>query len=134
MSRNRSFERRAREEVECIKAQEAAEEERKQARMWELAEQARERREAEAAEQRWRMEERHAKLRRSEDKKAEGEERLAKIALGARGKSVAGRRLRLRRRGRRCGRRCSSGAPWTPIGGRAKRWLEAASAAFREPT
>ena len=78
MSRNRSFEGRAREEVECIKAQEAAEEERKQARMWELAEQARERGEAEAAEQRWREEERHAKLRRSEDKKAEGEERLAK--------------------------------------------------------
>jgi hypothetical protein len=74
----KSFERRAREEVERIKAGEAAEEEHKQARMRELAEQARERREAEAAEQRRRKDERDAKLRRSEDKKAEGEERLAR--------------------------------------------------------
>jgi hypothetical protein len=37
MGRNRSFEKRAREEVERIKAEEAAEQERKQARMRELA-------------------------------------------------------------------------------------------------
>ena len=36
MGTNRSFEKRAREEVERIKAQETAEEERKQARMREL--------------------------------------------------------------------------------------------------
>ena len=78
MGRSRSFERRAREEVERIKAQEVAEEERKQARMRELAEQARERREAEAAEQRRRKEERDAKLRHSQEEKAEGEERLAR--------------------------------------------------------
>jgi hypothetical protein len=78
MSRNRSFERRAREEVERIKAQEAAEEERKQARMRELAEQAREHREAVASEEKRRKEERDAKLRRSQDEKAKGEERLAK--------------------------------------------------------
>jgi hypothetical protein len=78
MGRNRSFERRAREEVERIKSEEAAEEERKQARMRELALQAREQREAEAAEQRRRKEERDAKLRRSEDEKAEGQERQAK--------------------------------------------------------
>ena len=72
------FERRARDEVERIKAKEAAEEERKQARMRELAEQARERREAEAAEERRRKDERNAKLRRSEEEKAEGEERRAK--------------------------------------------------------
>jgi hypothetical protein len=78
MGRNRSFEKRAREEVERIKAREAAEEERKQARMRELAEQARERREAEAAEERRRKEERDAKLRRSQEEKAQVEERLAK--------------------------------------------------------
>jgi hypothetical protein len=44
MGRNRSFAMRAREEVERIQAEEAAKEERKQARMRELAEQARERR------------------------------------------------------------------------------------------
>jgi hypothetical protein len=78
MSRNRSFERRAREEVERIKSEEAAVEGRKQARMRELAEQARERREAEAAEERRRKEGRDAKLRRSQEEKAKGEERLAK--------------------------------------------------------
>jgi hypothetical protein len=78
MGRNGTFEERAREEVERIKAQEAAEEERKQARMRELAEQARERREAEDAEQRRRKEERDAKLWRSQEEKAELEERLAK--------------------------------------------------------
>jgi hypothetical protein len=72
MSRCRSFERRAREEVERIKAEEVAEEEHKQARMRELAEQARERREVEAAEEGRRKEERDAKLRRSQDEKAEG--------------------------------------------------------------
>ena len=77
MSRNRSFERRAREEVERIKAEEVAEEERKQERMRELAKQATERREAEAAEEERRWEERDAKLRRFQDEKAEGEERLA---------------------------------------------------------
>ena len=78
MGRNRSFEKRAREEVERIKAQEAAEEERKQERMKELTEQARERREAEAAEEKRRKEERDAKLRRSQEEKAQLEERLAK--------------------------------------------------------
>jgi hypothetical protein len=78
MGRNRSFERRAREEVERIKAEEAAEEERKQARMRELAEEARERREAEAAEEKRRKEEWDAKLRRSEEEKAEVQERLAR--------------------------------------------------------
>jgi hypothetical protein len=51
MGTNRSFDRRALEEVERIKAEEAAEEERKQARMKALAEQARKRREAEASEE-----------------------------------------------------------------------------------
>jgi hypothetical protein len=41
MGRSGWFEERAREEVERIKAQEATEEQRKQARMRELAEQAR---------------------------------------------------------------------------------------------
>jgi hypothetical protein len=78
MGTNRSFARRAREEVERIKAEEAAKEERKQARMRELAEQARERREAEAAEEERRKEERDAKLRRAQEDKAELKERLAK--------------------------------------------------------
>ena len=78
MDRNRSFEKRAREEVERIKAEEAAEEERKQERMRELAEQARERREAEAAEEERRKAERDAKLRRYQEDMAELEERLAK--------------------------------------------------------
>jgi hypothetical protein len=78
MGRNRSFEKRARQEVERIKAEEAAEEERKQERLRELSEQAREHREAEAAEERRRNEERDAKLRRSQEEKAEREQRLAK--------------------------------------------------------
>jgi glutamate synthase domain-containing protein 1 len=78
MGTNRSFAKRAREEVDRIKAQEVAEEERKQARMRELAEQARERREAGAAEEERRNEERDAKLRRSQEEKAEVEERLAR--------------------------------------------------------
>jgi len=78
MGRNRSFEKRAREEVERIKAEEAAEEERGQARMRELAEQARERKEARAAEERRRKGERDVKLRRSEEEKAKGEERRAR--------------------------------------------------------
>jgi hypothetical protein len=78
MGTNRSLERRAREEVERIKAQEAAGEERKHTRMTELAEQARERREAEAAEERKRKEERDAKLRCSQEEKAKVEERLAR--------------------------------------------------------
>jgi hypothetical protein len=90
MSRNRSFERRAREEVERSKAQEASEEERKQARMRELAEQARQRREAEAAEERRRKDERNAKLMRYEDGKAKGEERLAKDLARHRWKASGG--------------------------------------------
>jgi len=78
MGRNRSFEKRAQAEVERIKAEEAAAEECKQARMRELSEQARERREAEAAEERRRKEERRAKLMRSKQEKAEGEERRAR--------------------------------------------------------
>jgi hypothetical protein len=78
-SRNRSFERRAREEVERIKAQEAAEEERNYARMRrELTEQARERTEAEAAEERRGKEVRDAKLRHFQEEKAEVEERRAR--------------------------------------------------------
>jgi hypothetical protein len=90
MSRCRSFERRAREEVERIKAEEVAEEEHKQARMRELAEQARERREVEAAEQRRRKEERDAKLRRSQEEKAKGEERLARNSAWLRWKASGG--------------------------------------------
>jgi colicin import membrane protein len=90
MSRNKSFERRAREEVERIKAQEAAEEERKQAKLKELAEQARERREAKAAEERRRKEERDAKLRRAEEEKAKGAERLARNSARRRWKASGG--------------------------------------------
>jgi hypothetical protein len=90
MGRNRSLEERAREEVERIKAQEVAEEEHKQARMMELAEQARERREAEAAEERWRKDERDAKLRRSEDEKTEGEERRVRNSARLRWKASGG--------------------------------------------
>jgi hypothetical protein len=78
MGRNRSLEKRAREEVARIKAQVVAEEEHKQARMRELAEQAKERKEGEAAEERRREDERNAKLRRFQDEKAKGEERLAR--------------------------------------------------------
>lgn len=80
MGTNRSFEKRAREEVERIKAEEVAEEERKQARIRELAEQARERREFQAAEEERRKEERDAKLRHSQEEKAEVEKRLAKAS------------------------------------------------------
>jgi hypothetical protein len=90
MGRNRAFERRARGEVERINAQEAAEEERKQARMRELAEQARERREAEAAEERRRKEERDAKLRRSQEERAEVEERLARNSASRSWKASGG--------------------------------------------
>jgi hypothetical protein len=90
MGRNRSFEKRAREEVERIKAEETAKEERKQARMKELYEQARERREAEAAEEERRNEERDAKLRRSQDEKAELEERLARNSARLRWKANGG--------------------------------------------
>src|SRR5215210_5814286 len=78
MGRNRSFERRAREEVARIKAEEVAEEERKQARMRDLSEQATERRAAEADEERRRNEERDAKLTRSRDEKVKGEKRRAR--------------------------------------------------------
>jgi hypothetical protein len=78
MGTNRAFEKRARKEVERIKAQEAAEEERKQARMRELTEEARKRREAEAAEESRREAARNAKLRRSQEQRAEGEERRAR--------------------------------------------------------
>jgi hypothetical protein len=78
MSRRKSFEERAREEVARIKAEEATEEEHKQERMKKLAEQARKSREAEAAEERRRQEERNAKLRRSQEEKAKGEEERTK--------------------------------------------------------
>jgi hypothetical protein len=78
MGTNRSFAKRAREEVERIKAEEAAVAERRQARMRELAEQARERREAQAAEEERRRKERDAKLRRSQEEKAKVAERLAR--------------------------------------------------------
>jgi len=90
MSRCRSFERRAREEVERIKAEEVAEEEHKQARMRELAEQARKRKEAEAAEERRRKDEQEAKLRRSQEEKAEGQERLARDSARLRWKASGG--------------------------------------------
>jgi hypothetical protein len=90
MGRNRSLEERAREEVERIKAQEAAEEEHRQARMRELAEQARDYREAEAAEERRRKEEQDAKLRRYQDEKAEGEERRARNSAWLRWKASGG--------------------------------------------
>jgi hypothetical protein len=58
--------------------------------MMELAEQARERREAEAAQEERRKEERDAKLRRSQDEKAEGEERRAKDLARRRWKASGG--------------------------------------------
>jgi fused signal recognition particle receptor len=90
VGRNRSFEKRAREEVERIQAEQVAEEERKQARMRELSEQARQRREAEAAEERRRKEERDAKFRRSQEEKAEVQERLAKDNAGRSWKASGG--------------------------------------------
>jgi hypothetical protein len=90
MGRNRSFEKRAREEVERIKAEEAAEEERKQERLGELAEESRRRKEARAAEERRRKDERDAKLRRSGEEKARGEERLARDAARRRWKAGGG--------------------------------------------
>jgi colicin import membrane protein len=78
MSRRDSLEERARAEVERIKAEEAAEQERKQERMRELAEQARERREVEAEKERGRKAEREAKLRRVQAEGAKAEERRAK--------------------------------------------------------
>ena len=90
MGRNRSFEERARKEVNRIKAEEAAEEERKQARMGELSEQAKRRREAEAREERRRQDERNAKLRRSHEEKAGAEERRARDAARLRWKAGGG--------------------------------------------
>jgi hypothetical protein len=78
MGKSRSFEQRARAEVERIKAQDAAEEGRKQERMRELARQAEGRRETAAAEERRLQEERNAKLRRSREEMAVAEERLAR--------------------------------------------------------
>jgi hypothetical protein len=78
MGRRKSFEERCREEVARIKAEEAAEEERKQERMRELSEQARDYREAEAAEERERKAERDAKLRQTQKERARGEEERAK--------------------------------------------------------
>jgi hypothetical protein len=90
MGTNRSFAKRAREEVERIKAEEVAEEEYKQARMRELVEQARERREAEAAEERRRKEDRDAKVRRSQEEEAKGKERRAKDLASHRWKASGG--------------------------------------------
>ena len=81
MGRKGSFEERARAEVERIKGEKAAEAERKQARMRELAEEARERRETEAAEERRREVERHAKLHQTQEEKARGEEERTKRAV-----------------------------------------------------
>jgi hypothetical protein len=78
MGRRKSFEERAREEVERIKAEEAAEEERKAERMRELAKEARERREAEAAEERKRKAERDAKLRRVHEEESRAAEERSK--------------------------------------------------------
>jgi hypothetical protein len=81
MGRSKSFEERAREEVERIKAENAAEEERKQERMRELAKEARERREAEAEEERKRKAERDAKLRLTQEDKGKAEEERVKRAM-----------------------------------------------------
>jgi hypothetical protein len=78
MSRRKSFEERAREEVERIKQQKAAEEERLQERMRELAKEARERREAEAEKERRREAERQAKLRSAQEEGAQAEEERVK--------------------------------------------------------
>jgi hypothetical protein len=78
MARKGSFEERARAEVERIKAEKAAEEERKEERMKELAKEARERREAEAAEERKRKAERDAKLRRTQEEESKAEEERVK--------------------------------------------------------
>jgi DNA repair exonuclease SbcCD ATPase subunit len=90
MTIKKSFEQRAREEVERIKAQKAAEVERKQARMRELSEQARKYREAEAAEQRKREAERNAKLRRVQEEEARSEERRARTLAIHRWKANGG--------------------------------------------
>jgi hypothetical protein len=81
MSRKGSFEERARAEVERIKAEKSAEEERKQARMRELAVEARQRREAQAAEERRLKAERDAKLRQTQEEKAKTEEECTKRAM-----------------------------------------------------
>jgi hypothetical protein len=111
MGTNRSFEKRAREEVERIKAQEAAEKERQQARMRELAEQARERREDEAAEERRHKDERDAKLRRSQDDKAEVEERVARDSARRSWKANGGGEAAFDQAWPSMWRRCSSDAP-----------------------
>jgi hypothetical protein len=81
MARNQSFERRAREEVARIKGEEAAEKERKQERMRELAKEVRKHREAEAAEERRRETERDAKLRRNQKEQSQAEGERAKRAM-----------------------------------------------------
>jgi hypothetical protein len=81
MGRKGTFEEQARAEVERIKGEKVAEEERKQARMRELAEEARQRREAEAAEERKREAERDAKLRQTQEEKAKSEEERTKRAM-----------------------------------------------------
>ena len=73
-TRRESFEERARAEVERIKAKEAAEEERKQDRMRELAKQASEHREAEAEKERNRKAERDTKLRQVQEEEGKAEE------------------------------------------------------------
>jgi hypothetical protein len=81
MGKKGSFEERARAEVERIKAEKSAEEERKQARMRELAEEERNQREAEAAEERRRKAERDAKLRRDQKERNQAEEERTKRAM-----------------------------------------------------
>jgi hypothetical protein len=133
MSRNRSFQKRAREEVERIKAEETTEVERKQARMRELVEEARERREAEAVQSRGGATESGTPSSGApRRRRPKARSCWPGMAPSAAGRLVAVRRLCSSRRGRRCGRRCSKSAPWTPIGGRVKLWPEAASAAFRD--
>jgi hypothetical protein len=81
MGRKGTFEERARQEVDRIKTERAAEEERKQSRMSELAEEARQRKAAEAAEERRRQDERNAKLRRSQQERVQGEKEGARRAM-----------------------------------------------------
>ena len=81
MTSRGTYAERARAEVERIKGEKVAEEQRKQERMRELAEEARQHREAEAAEERKRQAERDAKLRRVEEEKAKAEEEREKRAM-----------------------------------------------------
>jgi hypothetical protein len=78
MGRKGSFEERARDEVARIQQLKAAEEERKQERMRELAKEAREHREVEDEKERKRKAVRDAKLRQVQEEEGKAEERRAR--------------------------------------------------------